>query len=334
MALIQGPNYKWVFAFALLPVVTLFFMFIISENNPDYSYNQPQPLIVTLISFIPAIIYLTFTINFALGEKIRSRLNFKHAIDRARINERLESILTSGIKEPLIERLLEDHERTILKNKLDETGDNNFNLDLHSPIFRLEGKIIVQEPEGKLSDITQRWSVRGLVIDNNNYLEFENKFFKEGEEVLVEFSPFSKWVWDIYKVYNDKKVILMSLYNEVWQLLEDKKTNIVIRAPYGSHNIEQINIGDIIAFSNFKISINGLGPNILTKVRFTHHFQNIEELINSEGIENLDSEARDSQALVNFIYSIDDYRNKIAQGGVYAIGVEVLKITKNSRLDS
>lgn len=334
MALIQGPNYKWVFAFALIPFLTIILIFLFSENKPDYSYNRPNSLIFTLISFIPATIYMTIAMNLSLGEKIKSRLNFKRAIDRAKINERLESILTSGIKEPLIERFLEDHERRILKNKLTETGDNNFNLDLHSPIFRLSGKIIIQEPEGNLSDVTQRWSIRGLVIDNNNFQEFQNKFFKEGEEVLVEFSPFSKWVWDIYKIYENKKVILMSLYNEVFELLENKKTKIIIRAPFGSHNIEQINIGEIIAFSNFKISINGLGPNILTKVRFVHHYQNIEELIRNEGIENVDSQALNSRELANFIYSIDDNRNKISQGGVYAIGVEVLKITKNSSLDS
>jgi len=251
---------------------------------------------------------------------------FKLKIHKRRALEHIESLITGGIKEKLIHRELEDYEREILRNKFKRTRNKNFDLDARSPVFRIQGQLISMRASGsKIVSIKEHWSVRGIVLNEDNFPLINHNFFKDGEEIAIEFSPFSKFVWDAYKIFKGKRVWLMGLSEDFFKLLKEGKVNVIARVPLGSHDFKDLRIFEYIAFFNAKFSILGNGPNVLTKVGSIHHYENLENLIDSEGLQNVFPQSQSKDLAVGYFLSLANFKERIQRGGVYAIHVERVK---------
>lgn len=301
------------FIITLLSIPIFFFLIFI---NGESRLSQG---LIQLISVIAEAI-----VAFSGG--MIAVFKFRSIINRRKAQERLESLLSGGIKEKLIERELRTYERDFLQKKYKETKDRKFDLDLRSPVFRLQGSLqSMHTQQYDFLTIPEQWSVRGFAIDRFNYPDIAVKFMRQGDEVAVEFSPFSKWVWDVYKIYNGQKVWLMSLREETFNHLKKGKQKIIVRVPLGTHELKQIRIGDYIQFSQANISTLGFGPGILTRVSFLRHYPSTIDLINYEGLENTFYNTKSAQAAAEEFEEIGNFKERIKRGGVYAIGVSLEK---------
>src|SRR3990172_481794 len=133
---------------------------------------------------------------------------YRNKLSRVAAHERIETYLTGALKEKLIERELFEAEKALLELKFKKTGNRDFDLDRRSGVFRIQGQLVKLPPNPK---VLEEWSVRGLTITEINYPDIRFKDFHDGDQIVVEFSPYSKWVWELYKVVGDKRVWMMNL---------------------------------------------------------------------------------------------------------------------------
>lgn len=72
--------------------------------------------------------------------------------------------------------------------------------DLRAPIFRVQGEIIKEKIRGRHS--TKYYiTVRRIKFSEEQYFSLSKVFdeFHDGDEVAVEYSPYTKHVWKLYK---------------------------------------------------------------------------------------------------------------------------------------
>lgn len=159
--------------------------------------------------------------------------------------DKLETKYQGPIKEKLLHRELEEWEKLLLEQKYKQTREKQFDLDRRSPVFRIQGKLVKLDPttNGNLR-IQEEWNVRGFTINAENFPDIRYKAFREGEELQVEFSPFSKWVWDVFRVEDGRRKWLLNIDRGNFNLLKAGLIQAVARAPFGSHNIEKMRSGE------------------------------------------------------------------------------------------
>ncbi len=264
------------------------------------------------------IIYLAFTIAgiaVALSyytERVRQRGAW----------QRLETYLHGAKKEKVLHRELKRWEQYFLEQKYKKTRDSNFDLDRRAPVFKIQGRVVKLPRSGsKLLKLKEEWNVRGFVINELNFPGIKFKHFKNGEELAVEFSPYSKWVWEVYRIIGGKRNWLINLYSETFELLKAGKANVIARAPYGSHRLETMRSGDLITFTNAAATKHGLAPRVTVKVENVSHHLSPEAMLESEGLENVFPDEKSIEDAKSKLYSIKGYRARVEQGGIYAIRV-------------
>lgn len=312
-------NYKgilYVFFVSLSTSILLIFIGFQADVLPEKGFSE-------IVFYSLQLTFITFGLLIAYS-KFNSKIYKQKAI------EYTESIVTGGIKEKLIFRTLEPYEREILQGKFKNTSDKNYDLDLRSPVFRTQGELIRQNPVGNdFISLNEQWSVRGIVMNEDNFPAINNTFFRNGEEIAIEFSPYSKWVWDTYKIFQGKRVWLMSLSDDVFKLLKSKNIKVVCRVPLGSHDLKDIKLDEYIEFTNSKESLLGGGTKILTKINFLHHYPKFEDLIESEKLNNVFPNFQSTGEAITFFNSLGNFARRIKTGGVFAIGVTVIDNSLN-----
>lgn len=220
----------------------------------------------------------------------------------------LESLANGGIKEAQIYRPLTDFEKQILGYRLQETKDNNFDLDLRSPVFRIIGELS-REGNGE-NEVAQ---VRGFKLSRKNLPDQKYQFFNEGVSVGVEFSPFSKTVWDIYAVLGNKRIWQMNFPEKSISDIRSGKRTVDLRAPYGDHNLEQIKENEYITFSDkFRLI------SITVQINRITFYKTLAQAVSSEGPENILPETEYEEVLEHF-KNLPSYEARIKQSGVYAL---------------
>jgi hypothetical protein len=153
-----------------------------------------------LLGIFLSFIFFTFLSFFIIiPVLIYRRVKQKQNLKKMNDEDFKESILTSGTKEKAIKRELLEWEKQILTNKFHDSKDRNFDLDLRSPVFIIQGKLRRTDVISDIHHEKEAWGVRDLVIRVENYPELLKEDLNEGEEVKVEYSPFTKHVWKIYK---------------------------------------------------------------------------------------------------------------------------------------
>jgi hypothetical protein len=217
----------------LIGTVLLIILFLVLytyfyfATDPNYSGDSDG-----LGNLLAIAVYLAFT----LGGVAIALSYYSERVRQRGAWQRLETYLHGGKKEKILHRELAAWEQYFLEQKYKKTKNKNFDLDRRAPVFKIQGRV-VKLPRGgsKLLKLKEEWNVRGFVINETNYPDIKYKHFKKGEELTVEFSPYSKWVWDVYRIVAEKRNWLMNLYSESFESLKSGKTNVIARAPYGSH---------------------------------------------------------------------------------------------------
>ena len=79
--------------------------------------------------------------------------------------------------------------------------------------------------------------------------------------------------------------------------------------------------GDLIIFIN-----NVSNKSLEVKVDFIHHYPNVKEMLEKEGVGNvLSSEPKTIKHGIETYNSLKGYKEGIEKNGIYAIGLELLK---------
>jgi ASC-1-like (ASCH) protein len=306
----------------LIGTVLLIILFLVLytyfyfATDPNYSGDSDG-----LGNLLAIAVYLAFT----LGGVAIALSYYSERVRQRGAWQRLETYLHGGKKEKILHRELAAWEQYFLEQKYKKTKNKNFDLDRRAPVFKIQGRV-VKLPRGgsKLLKLKEEWNVRGFVINETNYPDIKYKHFKKGEELTVEFSPYSKWVWDVYRIVAEKRNWLMNLYSESFESLKSGKTNVIARAPYGSHRLETMRSGDLITFTNASATKHGLSPNVTVRVENVSHYSNPEAMLESEGLENVYPNERSIESAVEKLNSLYSYRERVKKGGVYAIRVSPL----------
>lgn len=219
-----------------------------------------------------------------------------------------ESLKEGGVKEAQIYRPLSEYERYVLKLRYLATKDKNFDLDQRSPVFRVIGNLLKNgEGEDEIAE------VRGLKITKENSPPQLYQTFRDETDVAVEFSPFSKYVWDMYRVLGEKRIWRFHLPTKQIKSIKEDLQKVDLRAPFGSHNLKNLKVGDIIAY----FDIGSLG--VAVEIIGVTHYLNLEQAIKSEGLNEISPEAKDENDLTEYIKILPSYEARIKQSGVYAI---------------
>lgn len=265
---------------------------------------------VILASLISAIAYIVF-----------NRFEKKRYLKKA---EYL-SFKEGGVKNKQIHRTLEEYEKVYLEHLHRKTGDSKYDLDRRSPVFKVQGKLYKQEGKrDRYVEIPEKWYVKGLEINESNYPPLRFKHFNENDELVVEFSSHSGYVWDVYRVFGTHKNWFMYLAPEIFDQLIAEKIKVVGRAPFGKHYLKEIKNGDVITFSHIMS-----GRRVDTKIKEVSHYDSAKDMVEKEGLKDLLPEAKNASEVVSFYESLYNYKGRIAKGGIYAFRVSLLDSNKN-----
>lgn len=288
-----------------------FFIFIILLVTVRFAPELAVRLIFNEVSIAVVVsLFVTFI----------SVIQYHHRLIKRKAQERVENYLQGAFREKLIHRPLEEWEKLVLENKYRETKEKDFDLDRRSPVFRIQGNLVrLGSVNTQAVKIPEEWSVRGFKINENNYPDIRYKAFKDGEEIQVEFSPFSKYVWDVFKITNNQRDWLLSLDKESFDLLKAELIKVVPRAPFGNHNISKMREEDLITFSQF---LSGERKEV--EINYVKHYNSLEELLDKEGLVNVFPKVKTNQEAVQILNSHTNYSDRINKGGVYAIGINYL----------
>jgi ASC-1-like (ASCH) protein len=227
------------------------------------------------------------------------------------------SLIEGGIKNKQIHRDLAEYEKVLLERFHKESGDRKYDLDRRSPVFKVQGPLYKQEGKpDKFVEVVERWFVKGIEITAENYPPIKFQDFIEGEELVVEFSPRSHYVWDVYRIAGRARNWFMYLDPQVFdQLLISKSKKIIGRAPFGNHNLDEIDTGDIITFKHFRT-----GRGINAEVTKIARYSTVGDMIDKEGLATILPAKTDKGELIKYYESF--YKQRIEQGGIYAFTVE------------
>ncbi len=303
---------------------------------------NPKGLLIFSISFIAIVALLLFlAISVPETQDIVSRLvfneytlalagflvisflaylKFRWGVKKQGELEESESFVEGAFKEKLVHRELLEWEKVVLEQKYRNSGNNKYDLDRRSPVFRIQGRI-VQMPavNSETVSLGEQWSVRELTINETNYPDIRFKSFKDFPEVVVEFSPFSKHVWDIYGIVGGKRVWSMYLEEKTFEFLDKEMIKIVVRASLAGHNLEVLKVGEIIKFISSK-----MGHAKFIEVGFIHHYPSLESLLQSENFLEIYPYSKSASEAKDTLNAFADYPDRIAKGGVYAIGIKYI----------
>lgn len=258
-----------------------------------------------LVSFISAIIYLVFA-------KHRKNKHLERSWSR--------SLEEGGVKSKQIHRMLEEYEKMLLENLYETTKDSKYDLDRRAPVFKVQGKLHKQERKADYYvEVPEKWYVKGVEINEDNYPPIKFKNFKKDDELVVEFSPHSKHVWELYRVFGRHRNWLLYLSPEIFDQVLSGKIKVIGRAPFGNHNLKEIKDGDIITFNHQKT-----GRKIDTKLEKITHYKTVEEMVQNEGEENILPSAKSKGELISFYFSLYNYAERIKKGGIYALRVSLI----------
>ena len=279
------------------------------------------PIALVSDPFLATFFYLGILIS-SLLIILKVTLIYQKRIKKQAKEEGLGNYSQGAIKEKVIHRELHEWEKELLEKKYKETKNRNFDLDRRAPVFKIQGKLIRRHLAGNaMITIPEEWSIRGFKLNEGNFPDIKVKYFREEEEIAVEFSPFSKWVWDTYKIIKGKKVWQMSLNEEIFNLVKEHKVSVVARLACGTHDFDEIKTGDIIQFSNFNVSTLGFGPTVNIKVNYIKHYPTVQQLFDTEGLTNIYPQVKNIEEGIQLIKSLDIYGDRIKRGGIYAIGI-------------
>ena len=81
---------------------------------------------------------------------------------------------------------------------------------------------------------------------------------------------------------------------------------------------EGMTAGDTMTFTN-----NITNEVMTVEVLFIHHYDNVREMLETEGAENVLSSGLDIEGGIKSYNSLEGYEERIKKYGIYAIGVEV-----------
>lgn len=113
-------------------------------------------------------------------------------------------------------------------------------------------------------------------------------------------------------------VIKLNLNNRAFQAIINRTKRIEIRTNTNNHNYNDLKKNDMIEFTNTE------NQKIMCRVVDVVHYKNAEELLMLEGTKYTTSSTNDYQEAVERIYSLNGYREKIKEQGVFAIHLEYL----------
>jgi len=299
----------------LIPTTVLLIGFAIFESVINHGFSWLS------LEAGADLIYVLFYLITVIGAPVLALFLYKRKIRESAALERVENYVQGAIKEKIIHRELKEWEKFFLEEKYKETKNKDYDLDRRAPIFRIQGNLVTLSlVSNEVIKLKEEWNVRGFKMNEENFPDIRYKIFAEGEEVAVEFSPFSKWVWDVYKIVNGKRDWLMQLSNENFGLLKSGQIKVIPRAPYGTHRLEEIKRGDFITFNNM-----GIGVTVDVEVEYIKHYKTAEDLLKAEGVENVYPQVKSFEEAAHFLNSIENYYKRIQKGGIYAIRVGLLK---------
>jgi len=299
----------------LLVVYILFLFFLVKQAIEPPSPESESPLGL----LFPAVYYSALITPVIVG-LLAARATYKKKVKEREAIERVGSYIEGAGEEKILHRELMAWEKFLLEQKYSQTGDRNYDLDRRSPVFHIQGWVVKLEPTGnQLIKLGEEWSVRGFKLNEGNFPDIRWRTFSEGEEIAVEFSPFSKWVWDAYKIVKGKRNWLMHTTNENFEPLSSGTIKVVPRAPYGTHRLEEIERGDLITFYNV-----GTAKQVNVEVEYVKHYKTAEGFLKTEGVENVFPQAASFEEAVKRLSSMEDYEKRIQKGGIYAIRIRLL----------
>lgn len=156
--------------------------------------------------------------------------------------------------------------------------------------------------------------MRGFKLSKSNSTDQKYQLFNENTKVGIEFSPFSKKVWETYAVIGDTRVWQMNFPEKSVTDIRSGRRTVDLRAPYGNHNLEQIKVGEYITFSDrYKL------VNATVKVERVVFYKSLEEAISTEGSANILPDNSSDAATVSYFKDLPSYESRVKQSGVYAI---------------
>lgn len=265
-------------------------------------YTSTKGLFFTLVSIFSLGLFLYYYI-------FKSQIDFWLQNKGWKSLHWFESLANGGVKEAQIYRALSEFERQILGYDYLETKNKNFDLDQRSPVFRIIGEL-ERSGEGE-KEVAQ---VRGFKLSKDNSTDQKYQLFNAGALVGIEFSPFSKKVWETYAVIGDKRVWQMDFPEKSVTDIRDGRRTVDLRAPYGNHNLDQIKVGEYITFSDrYKL------VNATVRIERISNYKSLEEAISAEKSVNILPDSESEIAAVKYFNNLPSYQSRVHQSGVYAI---------------
>ena len=314
-------KFKEISVLVIFAVSALFiFVFVVLISANEFSWDSFFALSFLLLRGMSVLTILLFAIAISLVSAVI--YSIKRWLKRQEYLKKnwKESLAEGGVKNQQIERMLNKYEKYQLESLYKETKDQKYDLDRRSPIFKVQGPLYKEERRADpMVEVEEKWFVNGVGIDEDNYHPIKFRDFNEGDELVVEFSPYSKYVWDVYKVVNGHRNWCMYLNEEIFDQVLVGKIEVLGRAPYGNHNLDQIKVNDIITFTRLVT-----GRRLDTKVESNNHYGSIQEMTSVEGMTNILPEAKSEQEVINFYESLYDYKSRINNGGIYAFRISLL----------
>src|SRR4030042_3891556 len=308
--------------FIILAIAVIFYLVSdLSQPYTSYTVESEDPA----ASIAGLFIYFSFYFAPVIFGGLTTLYFYKRRANRRASIERAESYIEGGIKEKLIHRELEEWEKFALEQKYKRSKNREFDLDRRAPVFLIQGRLVkLESPASKSLKLEEEWNVRGLSLTKENLPDIQYKDFEEGDELGVEFSPYSKWVWDDYKLVGGKRVWMMNLAEESFKQLAAGKAKVMPRAAFSTHRIDEMRDGDLITFSCLGIAVKGTHLSQEVKVQYVRHYFSLEALLKAEGWENVFPQAKNFEEALTVLDWIRDYPERIKKGGVYAIGVKLV----------
>lgn len=279
---------------------------LIPESQEFVTEILPHPY--TFIFIISIVLSVITYEDYQLRKKVQQALDEQ------------ETRYQGPIKEKLLYRELDGWEKQLLEQKYKQTKEQKYDLDRRSPVFRIQGRLVKLSPtaNGNIK-IQEEWTVRGFTINADNFPDIRYKGFREGEELQVEFSPFSSWAWDVFRVVDGKRKWLLNVEHNNFKLLKSGLLKALVRAPFGTHQLERMQTGEYLTLTDM-----GSGEIKEVKIAYVKKYPNLTMLLTSEGVVNICPTVKtipEAEAIIN---TYTDYEKRIAEGGVYAIGIEYL----------
>ena len=83
---------------------------------------------------------------------------------------------------------------------------------------------------------------------------------------------------------------------------------------------EKMKPGDSLLFENEETH-----ELLTTRILFVHHYQNVKEMLEKEGKENVLSSGGTIEDGIKSYHALGDYKERIKKFGIYAIGIEPIE---------